>query len=74
MSFKREVLESLENISDDEPLFLLRAQDQIAPYAITKWIDLSIVNGVNLKKRENAQKCKEDMFEWGRTNFTKVPD
>lgn len=40
----------------DEPVFILRGRDSMAPYAISRWIELARNNGVNRGKIDSAEK------------------
>ncbi len=53
---------------DDEPIFVLRANDPTAPFAIRKWARRrSLVKG-NDAKYEEAMKIALDMETWRKDN------
>lgn len=64
---------------DNEPIFVLRAQDEIAPYIVTKWAEtyriICKINkcwGKNQKAKFNAaMKTSEAMYNW---EEKKIPD
>lgn len=89
MGTKREELESttgcLAKAADDEPIFVLRAQDATAPMAVRNWIDGVVVQhyrdgqvmSVKLRsKLEEARRLAVRMEQWQRANphLVKVPD
>lgn len=67
---KAEVLKRLERIPDDEPLFLIRAQDGFACTVVRTWISLAryVINPGKLK---SAEECLDLMTRW---KTKKVPD
>ena len=86
---KADILEGLRigtgvlfRAEDDEPIFVLRARDAIAPAIVEKWAaDLIMRNnfdGFGLervqKKVGAALKLANDMREWQAKNGVKVPD
>ena len=58
---------------DDEPIFVLRAQDKLAPILIRLWTDLANIHGCSENKRVQAWKCARDMEEWGLSNKVDFP-
>jgi hypothetical protein len=63
MSKKSDILKELEKIPAHEELFLLRAQDVIAPFAIQDWIERAAHRGVNSQKLSEAHRCADRMRE-----------
>jgi hypothetical protein len=69
---------------DNEPVFVLRGQDQMAPSLIESWADrlqetMHIViaaemQGRMLMKIEEARAVARDMRRWQQLNHSKVPD
>jgi len=53
---------TLKKIADDEPMFVLRAQDESAPTTILAWIMLN--PQLSDEKRKDAIECAEKMREW----------
>ena len=61
---KAALIAYLEKVPDDEPLFLLRAQDQSAPSLIIGW---KIANPqVGPERLERANRCIMAMRAWPR--------
>lgn len=60
--------------ADDEPLFVLRAQDKHAPVIVEKWADEAAMTGASLKKVEHAKQLAQDMRDWALVNGSKYPD
>ena len=54
----------LEKAADDEPIFVLRAQDRCAPAAIRAWVHRAIGAGAPLAKTEAAMACAAEMEKW----------
>lgn len=71
MATKREVLIQLENIPDDEPLFLLRGQDELAEHTILDWCERANMSNVSISKIQGALQCALKMEDW---KFKKTPD
>ena len=65
---KRELLDGtdncLANAADDEPLFVLRAQDLVAPDTIRQWALLAQLQGTPRDKIEGAIKEAQEMENW----------
>lgn len=57
-------LRSTKRIPDDEPVFLLRAQDAAAPTAVRAWIEESQENGVKPELLELAELQLWRMKRW----------
>lgn len=51
-------------IPEDEPVFLLRAQDEIAPIIVMQWAMLYEQNNGDKKLVELAKNQARDMLEW----------
>lgn len=49
---------------DDEPVFVLRANDPIAPYAARCWIKESMRPSMHMDKLDDATECALDMEQW----------
>lgn len=65
----------LGRASDDEPVFVLRANDVLAPIVISQWADLALDYGTPPDKVQEARTCALSMIEWQkRTGRGKVPD
>ncbi len=66
----------LGKAADDEPLFILRGQDMLAPAAIEYWANLlSGIMGLDAKdKVEDARLAARKMRNWQRENGHRLPD
>jgi hypothetical protein len=71
--FKNDVIEKLTTIGDDEPVFLLRASDVLAPAVICDWADryfnaqrrlTGAVTEEALAKFKSAHAVQKAMREW----------
>jgi len=66
MATKREELQSgcMFRADDDEPVFVLRATDKLAPDLIRQWAILAHAKGCPEVKCDEAVKCAEAMEAW----------
>lgn len=82
MAIKSKELEALAagagclgKAKDDEPLFILRAQDLLAPELVRSWARRAKTHlGPNNAKVREALALAEEMEYWGRNNGAKLPD
>lgn len=61
-------------IPQDEPVFLLRGQDTIAPAAVEAWAALAESAGADADIIKSARVQAGEMRQWGRDHGDKVPD
>ncbi len=78
---KRETLEAaakgegcLGRAADDEPVFVLRAKDVLAAFAVNEWVQRARFEGVNKDKITAAVDDISAMLDWQERNGTKLPD
>lgn len=64
----------LVNAAPDEPVFILRAQDLVAPAAVRAWAEYARRAGTPEAKCKAAEKVAADMDAWRLVNGGKVPD
>jgi hypothetical protein len=71
----------VETLADDEPGFLLRAQDQLAPDTVGDWMqrcEMMNVTNTNVPeaKIDGAERCQSEMRKWQDENpdSVKLPD
>lgn len=64
MFTKANALAYLEKMPDDEPVFVLRAQDYLAPVAMRAWIQAAYQANTNISKVEVAEQIQEAMTRW----------
>ncbi len=65
---------TLAKVGDDEPIFVLRAQDDLAPTIIRVWCELMELNCGDVAKTDEARECADDMAIWAHNNESKIPD
>jgi hypothetical protein len=71
----REDIECLKKVAPDEPIFVLRAQDKLAPALVALWSNLAQLTGCGQAKVEDARHLSDLMREWQRkTARAKFPD
>ena len=66
--------EVLAKIGDDEPIFILRAKDMLAPMTIDYWALHLAGLGGDTEKIEEAKALAHDMRVWQQNNGSKIPD
>jgi len=73
---KREEIERgcFSRVADDEPVFVLRGKDRLAPRVIRYWADRASNLGIDGRKIDEALKLAHDMEEWQEKNGCKYPD
>jgi hypothetical protein len=64
----------LAKVYSDEPIFVLRAQDRLAPALVKLWAELASLHGAPFGKTAEAIKLAMRMEGWAATNHTKWPD
>jgi hypothetical protein len=64
----------LAKAGDAEPIFVLRAQDQLAPIVIRKWAQLARQAGTPQRKVMQALLLADAMDEWQALHGAKRPD
>jgi hypothetical protein len=60
----------------DEPVFILRAQDILAPRVVVRWAHLAEQANAPLDKVQGALRCAKQMADWQaqHPDRVKVPD
>ncbi len=58
----------------DEPVFVLRAQDELAPGLVEEWAARAEKRGTPADKVAQARSLAQSMAEWQREHGCKVPD
>ena len=64
----------LESAGDDEPIFVIRARDDIGPSVMRFWADELEANGGSPEKAEQACDLAKQMEAWQKRNGSKLPD
>lgn len=66
--------EARHEVPSDEPTFVLRAQDKIAPEIVREWAYRAAVEGAPREKVDQARKLADAMEDWQIAHHRKVPD
>jgi hypothetical protein len=76
MATKAEELKDgcLSKVAEDEPVFVLRARDKLAPLAVMDWIARAEMMGVSREKIDGAIDLLHKMWVWRAANGSKLPD
>lgn len=61
-------------IGEDEPVFLVRAQDICGPYTVQAWAENARLNGASPEIVQKAIDWAHTMRRWQLENSNKVPD
>ena len=64
----------LQNAAADEPIFVLRAQDKLAPDVVRYWARRAVNNSVNPAKVTEAEDLAYKMEQWAAGHTSKIPD
>jgi hypothetical protein len=62
------------SVPAEEPTFVLRAQDSIAPEIVREWAFRAARDGAPREKIVAARKIADDMEDWQLEHHRKVPD
>jgi len=72
--FRKDASRALERAADDEPIFVLRARDLIAPETVREWAYRAAKAGAPREKVVEARACADAMEDWQLEHDRKVPD
>lgn len=61
-------------IGEDEPVFLIRARDWLAPDVVGYWADSMRANGGSEEVASHVLHWADRMAEWQQANGRKMPD
>jgi len=64
----------LSKVADDEPVFVLRARDKLAPMAVQVWAAYAEIEGVDPDKVREARLLASAMWRWQKEHGSKLPD
>lgn len=65
----------LAKVAEDEPIFVLRAQDLSAPLVIKMWVELQdMMNVIDPAKTNEARRLVREMYAWQAKHGCKWPD
>ena len=68
---RAQLIKHLTKVSDDEPLFLIRAQDALGDETVRYWTGRAKQIGVAPEKVEDAEHIAREMAKWP---VRKIPD
>lgn len=54
----------LSRAAADEPVFVLRAQDRLAPAMVRLWSELAVLHGLDLEKANAVLRLADEMEQW----------
>lgn len=74
MGTKRTGIGCYDKADADEPLFVLRSTDTLAPEIVREWAYRAKVAGTPDEKVEEARRLADSMENWQIANSRKVPD
>ena len=64
MSTKQNGVPCYEKAAQDEPLFVIRAQDRLSSVVVRHWARLAEMNGCPEDKVKDARECADAMERW----------
>lgn len=59
----------LSKAADDEPIFVLRAQDRLAPKIVRAWAATARLHGISDDKYKKAMQTAFEMEQWPNRKF-----
>lgn len=62
------------SFAEDEPVFVLRARDMVAPGIVALWADRVEAMGGDPVTSERVRAWADEMAEWGLAHGAKLPD
>lgn len=68
------IIDTENKIPEDEPCFLLRGQDSLAPKLLLEWAMELRLSGGDPNMAEEAERQAQDMLNWQRSHGSKTPD
>jgi hypothetical protein len=74
MATKRSGIPCYDKADADEPLFVLRSTDMLAPEMVREWAYRAMVAGTPIEKVQQARRDADAMEDWQIKNSKKVPD
>ena len=74
MATKSKGVSCYDKAGDDEPLFVIRAQDILGPETVMNWAHAALSAGVSIEKVAEAREVAREMEEWQLNHSKKVPD
>lgn len=72
--YQERIQDSANLIPEDEPVFLIRAQDIVGPDVVDRWADWAVEEGAKENIVRAARTHAEAMRKWQSEHGSKVPD
>jgi len=72
--YDKRIVDLEGKIPEDEPVFLLRGQDPLAPKLLLMWASDLLLKGGDITMAESAMRQATRMLDWQRDHGTKTPD
>ena len=72
--YQERIQDSAHIIPEDEPVFLLRAQDMLAPNIVDRWADKAVEEDADPNIVEAARNHAAAMRKWQVAHESKIPD
>lgn len=72
--YNRRIVDTENKIPEDEPCFLLRGQDSLAPKLLLMWAMELRLNGGDVSMAIEAEAHAQEMLRWQKDHKVKTPD
>jgi hypothetical protein len=72
--YNNRIVDLQNKIPEDEPVFILRGQDKLAPALLLEWAKQLRLNGGDPKMARIAEDHAQDMIKWQKERGSKIPD
>jgi len=72
--YNRRIVDTENKIPEDEPCFLLRGQDSLAPKLLLMWAMELRLNGGDVSMAIEAETHAQEMLKWQKDHRVKTPD
>lgn len=72
--YQHRIVDTDGKIPDDEPVFLLRAQDELAASLVVLWAERAHTRGASTEIVKMALQHAAAMRQWAHEHGSKVPD
>ena len=72
--YQERIQDSTHIIPDDEPVFLIRAQDMLGPDIVDQWAEWAEEEGAKENIVKHAKEHAQAMRKWQGDHGSKIPD
>lgn len=72
--YNRRIVDLDNKIPEDEPVFLLRSSDKLAPRLLLQWATELRLSGGDPLMATNVESHAQEMIRWQKTHGSKTPD